>query len=77
LWHCDGQYFMTAVEGQAVRPRRKLTGNTVLFETEKNVPEYFDTLIHGGMPHHVLLFYGHCGDTFRRLARMLRIAWVA
>ena len=77
LWHCDSQYFMTAVEGRTVRPRRNLTGNTVLFETEKNVPEYFDRLIHGGMPHHVLLFYGHCGETFRRLAQIIRIGWVA
>src|SRR5215813_9298245 len=53
LWHCDNQYFMTAMEGQTVRPRRNLTGNTVLFETERNVPEYFDKLIHEGMPHHV------------------------
>lgn len=77
LWHCDNRYFMTAVEGEAVRPRRNLTGNTVLFETDKSVTEYFDTLIHAGMPHHVLLFYTHCGETFRRLARMMRLKWVA
>jgi L-fucose isomerase-like protein len=77
LWHCDSQYFMTAVEGQTVRPRRNLTGNTVLFETDKNVSEYFDKLIHAGMPHHVLLFYAHCGEAFRRLARMMQMNWVA
>lgn len=77
LWHCDNRYFMTAAEGQAIAPRRNLTGNTVLFETAKNIPEYFDKLIHGGMPHHVLLFYGHCGETFRRLARLMKIGWVA
>jgi L-fucose isomerase-like protein len=77
LWHCDNRYFMAAVEGQAVRPRRRLTGNTLLFETDYNVPEYFDKLIHAGMPHHVLLFYTHCGETFRRLARMMRVSWVA
>jgi len=78
LWHCDNQYLMTALEGRAIPPRRNLTGNTLLVEVaEKKVPEVFDELIHRGMPHHVLLFYGHCGDTFRRLARLLRLGWVA
>lgn len=78
LWHCDNQYFMTALEGKAIPPRRKVTGNSLLVEVaEKNVPEVFDRLIHSGMPHHVLLFYDHCSETFRRLSRLLKVEWVA
>lgn len=77
LWHCDGKYFMTAFEGRAVPPRRSVTGNSVLIEVgDRNVHELFDRLIHAGMPHHVLLHWGHCGEMFRRLARLLRIEWV-
>jgi len=36
----------------------------------------FDRLIHEGMPHHVTVYYGHCGETFRRLARLLQVRWV-
>lgn len=78
LWHCDGQYLMTAFEGRAVPPRRNITGNSIRIEVpERNVHELFDRLIHGGMPHHVLLHYGHCGEMFRRLARLLHIGWLA
>src|SRR5690349_3984820 len=53
LWHCDNQYFMTAFEGKAISPRRKVTGNSLLVEVaDKNVPRVFDKLIHNGMPHH-------------------------
>jgi len=77
LWHCDGEYFMTAFEGRSIPPRRTLTGNTILVEVEgRSVPERFDTLIHEGMPHHVLLYYGHCAEMHRKLARLLNIRWV-
>lgn len=78
LWHCDNEYVMTAFQGRAIPPRRKITGNSIMIELPgKDVPELFDRLIHGGMPHHVLLYYGHCAETFRRLARLLRIRWLA
>jgi L-fucose isomerase-like protein len=77
LWHCDGEYRMTAFEGRSIPPRRALTGNTILVEMKgRSVPERFDTLIHEGMPHHVLLYYGHCAETHRRLARLLGVRWV-
>jgi len=77
LWHCDSEYLMTAFEGKSIPPRRTLTGNTVLIEVAgRSVPERFDTLIHEGMPHHVLMYYGHCAETLRRLARLLNIRWV-
>jgi len=76
LWHCDGEYLMTAFEGKSIPPRRRLTGNTILVEVNgRSVPERFDTLIHAGMPHHVLLYYGHCAETHRKLARLANIRW--
>jgi L-arabinose isomerase len=44
---------------------------------DRNVREWFDTLCHAGLPHHVIVFAGHSRETFRRLARMLQIDWVA
>jgi L-fucose isomerase-like protein len=78
LWHCDNQYLMTAFEGRSIPPRRTITGNSLLVEVAgRSVPERFDTLIHEGMPHHVLMYYGHCAERHRRLARLLGIRWVA
>jgi L-fucose isomerase-like protein len=78
LWRSGGNYKMTAFEGESIPPRRKLTGNTVLIQVpDKGVPEKFDRLIHEGMPHHVLLFFGHWAETYRRLARLLGIRWIA
>ncbi|MGA8630552.1 MAG: hypothetical protein WB573_09415, partial [Terracidiphilus sp.] len=77
LWHCDGEYLMTAFEGKSIPPRRTITGNSVLIEVAgRSVPERFDTLIHEGMPHHVLMYYGHCAEKLRSLARLLNIRWV-
>ncbi len=82
LWRCDNEYRMTAFEGTSIPPRRKLTGNTILVQVEdrsvayRSVTDRFDVLIHEGMPHHILLYYGHCAETCRRLARLLGIRWV-
>ena len=82
LWRCDSEYRMTAFEARTIPPRRRLTGNTVLVELSESalarggtVPERFDRLVHAGMPHHVLLSFGNHADTFRRLARALRVKW--
>ncbi|WP_263366439.1 hypothetical protein [Edaphobacter bradus] len=76
LWRCDGTYHLTAFEGVAVQPKRKVTGNSILVEVDgKDVPARFDDLIHAGMPHHVSLYPGRSGETFRRLARLLGLNW--
>jgi L-fucose isomerase-like protein len=78
LWRCDDRYMATAFQGRTVPPRRKLSGNQALVRADGGgVREWFDTLCHAGMPHHPILFQGDCRDAFRRLARMLRIDWVA
>jgi L-fucose isomerase-like protein len=76
LWRCDNQYHLTAFEGQTAAPRRSVTGNSVRVEVVgESVPARFDRLLHAGMPHHVLLSFGHHAETFRRMARLLRMNW--
>jgi L-fucose isomerase-like protein len=78
LWRCDDQYHLTAFEGRTIASHRKVTGNSVLVETsDGDVPARFDRLLHAGMPHHVLLSFGHHADTFHRMARLLRVHWHA
>jgi len=77
LWRCGDEYKLTAFEGTSIPPRRKVTGNSMLVEISgRSVTERFDALVHEGMPHHVLVYYGHCAETHRRLARLLGIRWV-
>jgi L-fucose isomerase-like protein len=76
LWRCDNRYHMTSFEGRAIPPKRRVTGNSLLVEVEgEPVPRRFDKLIHAGMPHHVLVHFGSHAETFRRLARLLRLDW--
>jgi hypothetical protein len=67
---------MTAFEGRAIQPKRRVSGNSLLVESDgEPVPERFDKLIYAGMPHHVLVHFGSHAETFRRLARLLAIEW--
>ena len=76
LWRCDNAYHMTAFEGRAIPSTRKVSGNSLLVEVDGGkVPERFDDLIHAGMPHHVLAVPGKVAESFRRLARLLHVAW--
>ena len=78
LWRCGAGYRLTAFEGATRTPRRRLSGNTALVEVPgEDVPSRFDRLLHAGMPHHVLLSYGHHAETYRRLARLFGIEWIA
>jgi L-fucose isomerase-like protein len=76
IWHCDGRYHATAFEGEAVAPRRQVTGNSLLVEVDGGgVPERFDRLIHAGLPHHVTVHFGRHATMFRRLARLVGAQW--
>lgn len=78
VWRCDNRYQMTAFEGRAIPPRRKVTGNSLLMEVDgKMVPGRFERLIYAGMPHHVTLHFGRHADTLRRLARLMSVQWHA
>lgn len=74
LWRCDNRYHMCAFEGEAVAPRRHVSGNSVQVNVDGGgVYAMFDGLLHEGLPHHVTLHYGRHKDTLRRLARLLGI----
>lgn len=76
LWRCEGRYHITAFEGRAVPPRRKLTGNTLLVEfSEGGIADRFQRLVHAGMPHHVTVHFGNHSDALRSLARILNLEW--
>lgn len=78
LWRCDDRYHLMAFEGRTKSPGNKLSGNVAQVDiADRNVREWFDELCHAGMPHHVVLFAGRHRDTLRRLARTLRIDWLA
>jgi L-fucose isomerase-like protein len=78
IWRCDDRYVATAFEGRTIPLRRKLTGNQCMVRVDGGgVGAWLDTLCHAGMPHHPILFVGHHRETFRRLARMLKIDWIA
>jgi len=77
LWHCDGQYQLTAVDAHTEPPARPLKGlcGRAAPADGRDVPTWFDQLIHAGMPHHIALFPGHHATELRRLARQLAIGW--
>jgi L-fucose isomerase-like protein len=76
LWRCDNRYHLTAFEGRAIPPKRRVSGNSLLVQIDgKPVPEHFQKLIHAGMPHHVLVHFGSHAETFRRLAHLLALEW--
>ena len=77
FWRCDGDYYLTAREGQTIKPKRHLMGTNGLVRLDKqDAREWFENLCHQGMPHHVVVFEGHAADLLKRLARALRIRFV-
>jgi L-fucose isomerase-like protein len=76
LWRCDGRYHLTAFEGRAIPPRRKLTGNTLLVEfPEGGIAERFQKLAQAGMPHHVTVHFGSHAESLRRFAGIINLEW--
>lgn len=77
FWRCDGEYFLTAREGQTVRPRRHLMGTNGLGRLSTQDPRtWFEELCHAGMPHHVAIFEGHSEAVLRRFARALGMRFI-
>lgn len=77
FWRCDGNYYLTAREGQTIEPKRHLMGTNGLARLDKQDPrEWFEELCHQGMPHHVVVFEGHSADLLKRLARALNIRFI-
>ena len=77
MWRTDGFYHMTALEGRTVTPKRHIMATNGLAEvTEVNVNEWFEDMLHEGMPHHVCVVEGHHRRLLQKLARQLQIGWV-
>jgi len=77
LWRCDGKYFLTAREGETIRPRRHLMMTNGLAQLDtQNPAAWFEELCHLGMPHHVALFAGKHEACLRRFARSIGAQFV-
>jgi L-fucose isomerase-like protein len=77
LWSCDGRYRLTALEGRTVAPKRHLLGNNGVAEIDGvDVTEWFDDMIHQGLPHHLLIARGHHRARLKRFARQMGILWI-
>jgi L-fucose isomerase-like protein len=77
LWSCDGEYKLTALEGRTLAPKRHLLGNNGVVEIQGvDVRQWFDQLIHEGLPHHILVAGGHHRERLRRFARQMEIGWI-
>jgi L-fucose isomerase-like protein len=77
FWRLEGRYYLTAREGQTIRPQRHLMGTNALARLEQQDPRaWFEELCHQGMPHHVAMFEGHHAEMLQRLARILNIHFV-
>jgi L-fucose isomerase-like protein len=77
VWRCDGRYHLMAFEGEAIAPRRNVTGNSLLVQVDGGaIPERFDRLIHSGLPHHVTIHFGRHRELFRRFARIFGTDWI-
>jgi len=79
LWHCDGEYRMTAFEGETVAPGRHLFGTygTGHFPAVAPLNEWFRNVLQAGFPHHPIIVEGHWAKRIQRLARIMDIAWYA
>jgi L-fucose isomerase-like protein len=76
LWRTDGFYHMTALEGHTETPQRHLMATNGTFQTDQvDVREWFDEMVHAGMPHHLCVVPGHHRDLFRRFARLMGLGW--
>ena len=77
FWRCDGGYYLTAREGQTVRPKRHLMGTNGVGRLNHQDPGlWFEELCHAGMPHHLAVFEGHSARLLRRFARALGMRFI-
>ena len=55
--------------------RRFQKGGGLAAIQDVDVHEWFESLCHEGMPHHVIVLPGHHADLLRRFARLMRVGW--
>jgi L-fucose isomerase-like protein len=77
FWRLEGKYFLTAREGETLRPKRQLMATNALARVDRQDPrEWFEELCHQGMSHHVAVVAGHHVALLRRLGRALGVQFV-
>lgn len=76
FWRCDGTYFVTAREGETIKPRRHLMATNALARMKNDPAEWFADLCHAGMPHHVAVVQGHHAALLKRVARVMNMQFV-
>jgi L-fucose isomerase-like protein len=60
LWHLNGKYLFSAIEGETIEPKRHLMGtNGVGLFKNVDINQYFKRMIHSGYPHHPVIAEGH------------------
>ena len=78
IWRCDNSYKMMALEGQTKKPSRHyLATNGVMEVQGVNVREWFDDMIHAGIPHHASMVQGHHARLLKRFGRQLGIEFIS
>ena len=73
FWRLDGKYFLTAREGETIKPKRHLMATNGLAKMQEDPGEWFEELCHHGMPHHVAVVQGHHAAFLRRFARIMKM----
>jgi L-fucose isomerase-like protein len=75
LWRLEGKYYLTAREGETIKPKRHLMATNALARMKESPGEWFEELCHLGMPHHVAVVEGHHAAFLKRFARVLDIQY--
>jgi L-fucose isomerase-like protein len=77
FWRCDGKYHLTAREGVTIKPRRHLMATNALTRMDNQNPsDWFETLCHEGMPHHIALFHGRHEALLRRFGQTMNMRFI-
>jgi len=76
FWRCDGKYFLTAREGETIKPKRHLMATNALARMQTDPAEWFEELCYAGMPHHVAVIQGHHSAFLKRFARVMNIQFI-
>src|SRR6266850_170882 len=76
FWRLDGKYFLTAREGETIKPKRQLMATNALARMKEDPRDWFEELCHAGMPHHVAEVQGNQAAFLTRFARVMGIVFI-
>ncbi len=77
LWHIDGKYLFTAIEGETAEPKRHLKGTNGVGQFDSvNINDYFLRMVRLGFPHHPVIAEGHVKSHLYSLMANLKVECV-